>query len=407
MRFLRLSLLALVLLWSFPILGQAQNVDPDVAMLVRGNNDFALTLYQQMAANDGNLFFSPYSISNALAMTYAGACGNTAEEMKATLRFNLAPNRLPLAFNKLITQLDGDGKPRPFQLTVANRLWGQKDYGFLPEFTNVGKKFYHAALEEVDFVRSAEMARKTINAWVERQTKDKIKNLIPPGLLDDQTRLILTNAIYFKAPWLNPFNSVATKQAPFHLANGKAIDTPMMHAHQRLRFASDESFNMLELPYEGHGQAMIVLLPKKKDGLGELEKQINAEALAKWLRKLTPHQVDVKLPKFKVTANSNLIAILKQMGMNDAFTFGKADFSGMATHEKLYITAVLHKAFVDVNEAGTEAAASTAVVIGTTSLPPPATFHADHPFIYLIRDNASGSILFAGRLADPADRSTK
>jgi serpin B len=412
MRFLLSGLLASALAWSFPMLAQAQKLDPEIATLVQGNNDFALTLYHQIAAKqDGNLFFSPYSVSNALAMTYAGARGNTAEEMKTTLRFNLAADRLPPAFGKLIADLDGDGignangKPRPFQLTVANRLWGQKDYGFLPEFTKIGKDYYRAGLEEVDFVSSAEVARNTINAWVEKQTKDKIKNLIPPRALNETTRLVLTNAIYFKAAWLHQFDPQATMPAPFHLSNGKTIDAPMMRTMRPLPFASHESFLLLQLPYEGNAQSMIVLLPKKKDGLGELEKQLNSETLSKWLQKLSTHEVDVKLPKFKVTAQITLNDILQQMGMKDAFTPGKADFSGMATRESLFISAVLHKAFVDVNEAGTEVAAATAVISSAevkARPPTPIPFHADHPFLYLIRDNATGSILFAGRLADPA-----
>ena len=235
-----------------------------------------------------------------------------------------------------------------------------------------------------------------------RRRRDKIKDLIPQGVLDKMTRLVLTNAIYFKAPWLTPFNPKMTEPAPFHLAGGSSVKVPTMHANKRLQFAAHDSFTMLQLPYEGHGQSMIVLLPKKKDGLAELEKQLSAKSLAKWLQKLGDHEVNVTLPKFKVTAETSLNAVLTDMGMKDAFIFGKADFSGMATGEKLYIKAVLHKAFVDVNEAGTEAAAATAVVIGTLSEPAPATFHADHPFVFLIRDNASGSILFAGRVADPS-----
>jgi serpin B len=401
MRFLLSGLTALALLWSLPMTLLAQKVDPDVATLVRGNNEFALDLYQQIAAEKGNLFFSPYSISNALAMTYSGARGNTAAEMKRTLHFTLADDRLPSVFGKLIGQLDAGGEKRSFQLSVANRLWGQKDYGFQPEFLKISKDFYRAGLEELDF-RATEEARKTINAWVEKQTQNKIKDLIPAGVLKDDTRLVLTNAIYFKAPWLTPFNPKETKPAPFLAEGGKMIQTAMMHAkHQRLSFAALDSFDMLEMPYEGYGQSMILLLPKKNDGLGALEKQLNAAALTKWKQKLSTHMVDVTMPKFKVTAEITLNGVLMKMGMNDAFKDSKADFSGMATREKLYISAALHKAFVDVNEAGTEAAASTALVMSPTSAPPPATFRADHPFIYLIRDNATGSILFAGRLADP------
>jgi serpin B len=396
-------LLALLFPWVLVASAHAQSkkLDPDVATLVRGNGEFAADLYQRLAAKDGNLFFSPYSISNALAMTYAGAKGNTAREMKTTLRFPLDDAGLHSGFGKLILQLHGEAKKRPFQLTVANRLWGQKNYGFLPDFTKTGQDHYHAGLEEVDFINATEEARKVINQWVEKQTNDKIKNLIPMGVLSADSRLVLTNAIYFKAAWMSPFRSESTKLAPFHLANGKTIQTPMMSANQTMRFADHGSFSVLEIPYVGFEQAMIVLLPKKKDGLGELEKNVTAENLNKWTAKFGTHSVDLKLPKFKITAEVALKDILQEMGMKDAFMPGKADFSGMATGEKLFISAVLHKAFVDVNEAGTEAAASTAVVVGTTSLPPPATFHADHPFVFLIRDNRTGSVLFMGRVANP------
>ncbi len=394
--------LVVLCLATFAMPARTQPTTPDVATLVQGNSEFAASLYQRLAEKDGNLFFSPYSISNALAMTHAGARGNTAREMKATLHFNLDDERLHPAFANLIAQLHGEGKPRPFQLTVANRLWGQKEYGFMPAFLKIGQDHYHAGLEEVDFVRATEDARNLINAWVEKQTQDKIKNLIPKGVLDEQTRLVLTNAIYFKAQWLYPFNPKNTQPGAFHLASGKSIETPMMHAKERLQFAQFDSFAIVEVPYVKRDQSMIVLLPQAKHGLAEVEKKLSAVNLAMWTKRLSEHQVDLALPKFKVTSEIKLKDVLKQMGMIDAFTFGKADFTGMATREQLYITAILHKAFVDVNEAGTEAAASTAVVIGTRSAPPKATFHADHPFLFLIRDRQTGSILFMGRVANPA-----
>lgn len=395
-----LSLALLAGIVATPV--HAQPRDPEIAALAQGNTDFGLTLYQRLAAKEGNLFLSPYSISNAFGMCYAGARGNTAAEMKTTLRFNLADDRLHPAFAKLIGQLNAEGKKRPFQLTVANRLWGQKDYGFLPEFSKIGQDHYGAGLEEVDYVGATEAARLKINGWVEEKTKDKIKDLIPKGVLNDLTRLVLTNAIYFKAPWMNPFDPKQTKPGDFQLANGKTVKAPMMHSHDRGNFAAFDAFSMVQIPYEGHEQSMIVLLPKKNDGLSDLEKKLTSENLNTWMKKLSTHIVDLKLPKFKVTAEFKLNDVLKEMGMKDAFVFGKADFSGMATSEKLYITAVLHKAFVDVNEAGTEAAASTAIVVGTRSLPPPATFHADRPFIFLIRDHRTGTILFLGRVANPA-----
>jgi len=378
----------------------ATKLDPDVATLVQDNNEFAWSLYHQIAEHDRNLFISPYSICSVLAMTYSGAGGNTAAEMKSALRFSLAADQLPRAFGKLIAHFDGDGKARPFQLRVANRLWGQKDYGFIPEFIKISEEHYRAGFEELDFANSADAARMRINAWVEQRTEHKIDNLIPPGLLDGLTVLVLTNAIYFKAAWLEPFHSFATEVAPFYLSDGSTIDAPMMCAEQSLLFASHESFLMLQLPYEGQAQSMIILLPRKKDGLRDLEKQLSAEALSNWLRSLSTHEVDVKLPKFKVSAAIELSGTLEQMGMKEAFA-PKADFSGIATRGGLFISAIIHKAFVDVNEAGTEAAAATAVVCGRGLPPMPVPFHADHPFLYLIRDNATGAVLFLGRLANP------
>lgn len=399
---IRFGFIVFLLAGSLAMPAHAQKLDPEVQTLVQGNSEFAANLYQKLAVKDGNLFFSPYSISNALSMTYAGAKGNTATEMKTTMRFHLMDDRLHPAYGKLISQLHAEGKKRPFQLSVANRLWGQKDYGFLPDFIKNGQVNYNAGLEEVDYITAHEEARKRINAWVEKETKDKIKNLIPQGVLNDLTRLVLTNAIYFKAAWSSPFNEKQTQPGEFTLADGKTIKVPLMAQTWRTSFADLGDFTMVQLPYEEYQQSMIVLLPKKKDGLAALEKKITGDNLAEWTKKLSDHQVNLKLPKFKVTAEFKLNDVLKEMGMKDAFVFGKADFSGMATREKLYISAVLHKAFVDVNEAGTEAAAATAVVIGKRSLPPRATFHADHPFIFLIRDHATGSTLFMGRVMTPA-----
>jgi serpin B len=375
--------------------------DANMLSLVTGNNEFALALNDQLARKDGNLFFSPYSISTALAMTYAGARGKTADEMKTTLRLHLEPNLLHPAFGKLITQLD-DAKTKRFtQLRVANRLWGQKDYGFLPNFLQLTRTDYHAGLEEVDFVTNAEGARQTINAWVEKQTQQKIKDLMPPGTVLNTTRLVLTNAIYFKAAWMNPFNEKSTAPGEFTLADGKKVKVPLMHEKLRAGFSQQQGFAVLDLPYERQEMSMIVILPNDAAGLPAVEKQLSETNLKKWTGKLGTHEVDVTLPRFKITAQFMLNDTLQEMGMRDAFVFGKADFSGMATREKLFISAVVHKAFVDVNEKGTEAAAATGVGVGTLSLPPPATFRADHPFLFLIRDNVTGSILFMGRLADP------
>jgi serpin B len=391
-------LLCLVMAWFSVPSVQAQ---PDATALVQNNSDFAFSLYERLAEKDGNLFFSPYSISNALAMTYAGARANTAAEMKKTLRFNLDDNRLHAAFNSLINDLDADAKKRTFQLSVANRLWGQKNYGFQPAFLKIGQDSYRAGLEELDFVKMPDEARKTINAWVEKQTKGKIKDLIPKREITPLTRLVLTNAIYFKAAWQTPFEPTQTKPGDFHLTNGKTVRTPMMHGSPLTGYVGRDTFSLVSLPYKDGQQSMVILLPKKKDGLAELEKKLNAANLTAWLKAVGEHDVDLKLPKFKFTAEFKLNDVLIKMGMKDAFDHRKADFSGMATREQLSISAVLHKAFVDVNEAGTEAAAATAVIIRGDSKPPRATFHAEHPFIFLIRDHATGSILFVGRVANP------
>jgi serpin B len=369
--------------------------------VVQGNNAFACELYGKLAVAEGNLFFSPYSISNALAMTYGGARGNTAKEMAATMHFGGTPEGFHESFGELVRRIQSEDKKRKYQLRIANRLWGQKDFGFVPEFISSSAKSYGAGLEEVDFRGATEQARQAINAWVEKQTQDKIKELLKPGILDNLTRLVLTNAIYFKAAWSDPFDSKNTKPGDFLVGGVKKVKTPMMRQSQRTQFMDGGTFTALEMPYEEYELSMIVFLPKKADGLAAFEKTLTAGNLAKWQAKLSDHQVDIRLPKFKTTAEFRLDKVLHEMGMRDAFDKEKADFTGLSSVKELFITAVVHKAFVDVNEAGTEAAAATAVAIGLQSLPQPATFHADHPFVYLIRDNKTGSVLFMGRVVNP------
>ncbi len=402
MRRLRMGLLALLVTGVTVELTSAQRVDSDLRSLVQGNTEFGLALYQRLAKEDGNLFLSPYSISNAFGMCYAGARGNTAAQMKDVLRFKINDERLHPVFGKLISQLHGQGKKQSFQLTIANRLWGQKGYGFLPEFTKLSSDHYGAGLEEVNFSGDTEAARSKINHWVEERTNQKIKDLIPAGVLNDKTRLVLTNAIYFKAAWAKMFDKNQTKPGDFRLASGKTVRVPMMHNSERLQFASLGEFSMVSLMYENYQQSMWILLPNKADGLPALEKQLTAENLTRWSEKLSDHMVDLALPKFRITSEFNLNENLKALGMKDAFDPNRADFTGLATSEQLFISAVLHKAFVDVNEMGTEAAAATAIAIGATSLPPPATFHADRPFVFVIRDNTTGTILFLGRVVNPS-----
>lgn len=373
--------------------------------VVKGNNAFALELYAKLKAQEGNLFLSPYSISTALAMTYAGARGNTAAQMAKVLHFELEEARLHRAFQKLINQLNAQGKKGGYQLSVANALWGQKGYGFLKEFLDLTRKHYGAGLHELDFVGATEAARKTINAWVEKETKAKIKDLIKPGVLDTTTRLVLTNAIYFKGDWASKFKEERTRPEPFHLGSGKSVDVPLMRQTEEFKYMEADGFQALELPYVGEHLSMVVLLPEKCDGLPALEKSLTRENLDKWLSQLRKQKVHVFVPKLKMTCEFSLGEGLQAMGMTDAFG-GSADFSGMNGKKDLLISAVLHKAFVEVNEEGTEAAAATAVVMGLKAARgtiPAAIpiFRADHPFLFLIRDTRSKSILFLGRVMNP------
>jgi serpin B len=381
---------------------RGNDVAPDTAAVVKGNNAFACDLYHELSTEDGNLFFSPYSISNALAMAHVGARRQTAADMATTLHLPLEGQRLNAAFANLIQEVAKPGQQRKFQLTIANRLWGQKDYGFDPQFTKVTKEFYGAGLEELDFTKATEASRQTINAWVAKQTNDKIKDLLPAGSLANDTRLVLTNAIYFKALWKELFPPTATKREDFHLASGKTVQADMMHLVEVLSLYSADKFQVLSLPYQDNELSMLVVLPRKADGLPAVEKELTAKNLAKWLVEMQPHNVTLSLPKFTFTSQFQLKKTLSALGMGIAF--GKdADFSGMTTREKLFIDAVVHKAFVAVEEKGTEAAAATAVTMRPLSaqVAPPATFRADHPFVFLIRDNATGSILFMGRVSQP------
>jgi len=385
-------------------------------IIIQGNNEFALEIYAKLQSREGNLFFSPYSISTALAMAYAGARGQTESQIAKVLHFpavvnpatesiiSLVPDRRHFAseFGEIIKNLNNRGQKSNYELNVANALWGQKGYDFLEEFLNLVNTGYGGQLNEVDFVRATEAARKTINSWVEKKTNNKIRNLIGKGVLDSMTRLVLTNAIYFKGNWASQFEEDRTQDAPFTLIDGRKIDIPMMNQTAEFGYMETETFQGLNLPYVNNELSMIILLPKERDGLKELEKTLTQENLSRWISKHREHKVVVSIPKFKVTSQFSLASVLKSMGMEDAFSTN-ADFSGINGKRDLFISAVIHKAYVDVDEEGTEAAAATAVTMRLTSVGPTQipVFRADHPFLFLIRDNDSGSILFIGRVMNP------
>ena len=383
----------------------------DQVQVAEGCNRFAFDLYARLKGAEGNLFLSPYSISTALAMTYAGARGETADQMAKVLCLPASGEAVHGAYGALQKDLNAAGEGGAFELVVANRLWGQKGFAFLPDFLALLEARYGAGLEPLDFAGATEAARQTINAWIEKQTRDKIKDLIKPGILDAATRLVLTNAIYFKGKWAEEFDKKATQDEDFFLTPEKKVAAPLMHRTADFGYLESDDLQALELPYQvargdSHGRgdrlAMVVLLPTAKDGLAALEASLSADKVAEWVSKLNRREVRVALPRFKTTAEFSLAQVLAAMGMQDAFDASRADFSGMTGAKDLFISAVVHKAFVDTNEEGTEAAAATAVVMTLSAMPePPPVFRADHPFLFLIRDTKTGAILFLGRIADP------
>ena len=382
----------------------------DATSLVEGNGVFAFDLYQVLRSKDGNLFYSPHSISMALAMTYAGARTETAQQMAGTLHFTLPQDRLHPAFNSLDAELSQRGQgaqgkdEKGFRLNVVNAIWGQKDYTFQPSFLDILAQNYGAGLRILDFINKTENSRITINDWVSDQTEGRIKDLVPQGAITDLTRLVLTNAIYFNAAWLNQFNKDATKNGQFNLVNGQQVTVPMMKQTATTAYTKGEGYQALELPYDGREISMVILLPDA-GRFQEFEQKLEADQVSGIVTNLKSARVNLTMPRFEFDSEFSLKDALAAMGMPVAFT-DNADFSGMTGKRELFISDVLHKAFVSVDETGTEAAAATAVIVGVTSAPvePPVEFNVDRPFIFLIRDIPTGEILFVGRVLNPSTK---
>lgn len=377
----------------------------DRAKLVAGNNAFGFDLYKKVGRGaDRNVFLSPYSISAAVAMVYGGARENTARQIAEVAHFDLAPAALHPAFGALHEQINDIGRKSDVQLRTANGLWPQQDYEFLPEYLALVEKTYHAASRPVNFRDPAQLEkiRREINDWVEEQTAHKIIDLIQQGALDPLSKLVLVNAIYFKGRWAAEFDRKATQDQPFHREKSGDIDAPLMFREGRYGYAETNDCQLAVLPYKGDSLSMIVLLPLKDQPLAGLEEKLGPAALDRWLSLAKQQTIELYLPRFKVTAEYQLDRVLPALGMTDAFAAGKADFSGMDGKRELFISAAIHKAFVETNEEGTEAAAATGHTIALAGMPEPLrVFRADHPFIFIIRENESGAILFLGRLMDP------
>jgi serpin B len=384
----------------------APQVDPAALdKQVAANNDFAFGVYQSLRTQDGNLFFSPYSLSEALAMTYAGARGDTAQQMAAALHYMLPQEQLHPVFNALDQSLNtANDAQAAFRLNVVNALWGQRGFPFQPDYLNVIARNYGAGIRLADFTSAAERetARKTINDWVLEQTQDKIKELLPEGTLDESTRLVLVNAIYFKGEWVNTFRKDSTQDGPFTRLDGSQVTVPLMSQRAQWQFYKGDGYQALALPYQGDRIEMIVVLPDAGK-FADLEQSFDQAELNQLLGGLQASDLKLYLPKFQFDFSAEMNGPLAQMGMPLAFDMGKADFSGIYDKTKevqnLFIAHVAHKAFVAVDEQGTEAAAATGITMEVTSVPP--ELRVDHPFIFLIRDQKTGSILFMGRVLNP------
>jgi len=388
----------------------APQVTPaELAALVNGNSEFAFNLYQALKDEDGNLFFSPYSLTLALAMAYAGANGDTKAQMGGTLGITLPDETLHEAFNYLALELAKREKvpglqgkdEKGFRFNVVNDAWGQRDFRFGPGYLDTLAVNYDAGIRIVDFIKDTEGARKTINDYIEEKTEGRIKDLIPEGAVDSLTRLVLTNAIYFNAAWASPFEDKDTVGATFNLLDGTRVTVPMMRQTEFYRYAAGGNYQAIELPYTGNQLSMVILLPQAGQ-FNAFENALTAAEVSRIITGLKMDYVALSMPKFEFDADFSLAGTLKTMGMPVAFNPDSADFSGMTGKRDLYITDVVHKSFVSVDEKGTEAAAASGVMMGTTSLPPePVVFTADRPFIFVIRDIPTGAVLFVGRVMNP------
>lgn len=384
-----------------PVISYLEASDSQLETLIHDNTQFALDLYREVGKESGNLFFSPYSISTVLAMTHLGSREKSAEEMAKALRFTLEQEEVAAAFLSHTQKLAQIEEKGDVAFTIANALWPHRDYAFLPEYQARNQHYFNVESTSLDYANASEAARKTINDWVEDQTAGKIKDLIAPNVLNALTRLVLTNAIYFKGAWMKPFSAEATREVPFHLDATLTKEVPMMYQTGTFRYAETELLQLVELPYRGGDLSMLILLPRAQNGLSELEEQLSVSNLKSWMDALETMETRLFLPKFTSTSQLSLVSALKALGMNDVFSAG-ANFSGMDGTRNLYLSEVVHQAFVSVDEEGTEAAAATAAIMGLRAMPRVVEFRADHPFLFLIQEHASGAVLFMGRMSDPS-----
>ena len=372
----------------------------------KANRVFGARLYKQLAAKPGNVFLSPVSIAAAFGPVAVGARAETYMAIGRTLGFRPDPKLLSTRVGGLLRALRTDGKDGEAKVSIANALWLTNRHPVKADFLAIAKADFDAAAETVDFERSADAAKR-INGWVEGETEGKITNLFEEDAFDDKTALVVTNAVHFIGDWAQPFNAIHTRPEPFFLAGGKQRQVSMMSGEKGVKYFANSALQMIDLPYKGDALSMVVILPREREGLPALEAQLDGATLDEWLGKLDTSSppdfvegVFVQLPKVQMENDHNLVDPLKAMGMGIAFDRTRANFRGMSD-EQLFISDVLHKTFLRIDEKGTEAAAATAVVMGAERSGPEITFRADHPFLVLIRDRKTGAILFLGRIAEP------
>lgn len=373
----------------------------DISGVVNANNQFACELYSQYKSGKGNVFFSPYSISSALAIVYEGAKGKTAEQIQSVFHFPKDGIARRESFLEIYNRINK--KDKEYQLHTANALWAQKDSPFLKDYFALTEKYYAGRVTNLDFKREAEKSCLIINRWVEEQTNNKIKNLIPQDALGEMTRMVITNAIYFKGLWAKQFDKKDTTESEFRVSPADKVKVQMMRLTDReaeFNYAEAESLQILELSYKGGELSMLILLPKE-GSMSSLEESLNVRKISALRESLKKENVEVYLPKFKFEAKYFIAENLREMGMPAAFS-EEADFSGMTGKRDLFISDVIHQAFVEVNEEGTQAAAATSVMCGITAIQEDIKiFNADHPFIFIIQQRDTGNILFLGRVNNP------
>ncbi len=368
---------------------------------VAGNTTFALEFHRRLAEPGGNLISSPYSATAALALAQSGAHGATEQQIAGTLHFPVS-GETEMALSCIRTSLTAAARQKHLELATATGLWAQQDYGFGSGFLQHARDAFAADVQLVDFGSRSDATRSQVNSWVLRQTRGKIADALLPGTLSADTRLVFVNTLYFKGQWASRFARRHTHSKPFRISSERSVSVPMMWQSQVALYAESEAAQMVELPYVGSDFSMIVLLPRSPDGLKALEAQLGWKQITNWVAAAGVRTVDLELPRFKITSRLPLIQPLTKLGLTDAFDPAKADFTGMTSRRPLWISFLHQCTIVEVNEEGTVAAAATSGGLACSAQPRPATFHADHPFLFFIRDNHTGAMLFLGRVTDPA-----